>query len=625
MSTTLENSVITITAPKSVIPDLASPRQDLAKIGDFFHAAAGGMNPGKSGETRISLLRGSSSVQDVQAYGTVTLLNCAALTGVKINNVVFTALATGTPTVAFNQFVISGTDAADATSLAAAINASTTAGIAGVVQAGNLATTIQLTTVLVGQYIDIDGTRLTGVNSSPDRKNVFSIDTSDTAAAAALAAAINAHPTLRHKFLATSSTDTVTLRQKTGTTGLGLQASAATFTLGASAPAAVSTVLVTAKQAGVIGNNIKMELMGIQSSTTATCVSVVITDTLIVNGQTLTGIKQRASGTLTAASAVAGDTCVVAGVTFTGVAGATGVGKPVNFSIDTSDDATGIDLAAQINAHPTVSLSVTATNLSGVVTIRAVDAGTAGNAIVMAGTAVRLAFVGGTLLLSGGIAVANNQFDVSPGATNTQVAADIVRCINASTTTLISDYVRATNLLGVVTVYSKIPGLVGNGITLSSTGGTITCAAARLAGATIAALEGAQATGTLSPVSWANTNTVIVNGVTITAHTSTQANDQVDISGADSADAANLALAINNSTTAGLAPVVATSSSGVVTVTARKGGTAGNLIALVGHANCAASVTRLATGAVPTTVVLSGDYFSGGVGGDAATVNTFVG
>ncbi len=173
-----------------------------------------------------------------------------------------------------------------------------------------------------------------------------------------------------------------------------------------------------------------------------------------------------------------------------------------------------------------------------------------------------------------------------------------------------------------VHVISKVPGLPGNGITLVSTGGTITCAAARLAGATTAAYEGAQASGTLTLTSWLNTETVAVNGVTITAHTNTQANNQVDISGTNDQDAANLALAINNSTTAALADVIATSSTNVVTVKSRRGGPDGNLITLSSaQASVVANVSRLASGALPTTVVISSAVAAAANNGQALTTS----
>lgn len=733
--TTLQNAVIAIQAPKGVIPDLSKPRADLVQLADFFNACAIGMAPGKVGESQVHLLRGASDVALSQSYAIVALATCAALTGVKINGVKFTALATGTANVSYNQFTISGTDAADGTELAAAINASTSAGVAGVVQAGNLSCDVTLASVVAGDFLMIDDVKLTATEMAADRLNTFVMSGTDTADATSLAAVINAHPYLGRKILATSSSGVVTLRQKrgalaaairissssttialpqasgtitfatpiagttvvvagktftgvTGATGTALpnnfsvdtsntaagddlvtqiaassvasvvtatnasgtvtiKAKTTAGTAGNSIPlagtitvaaasvallegggfAADNEVLISSKLPGVAGNSLLVEPIGIQASTTATCVDVVVTDTLIVNGQTLTGIQQSADGTITPRTAIAGNTCVVAGVTFTGVAGAVGVGTPVSFSIDSSDAATGTSLAAQINAHPVVSLSVIARNITDVVYIRARAAGTAGNAIVMGGTVTTLAFAnGGTLLLAGGIAVANNQFDVSPGMTDTEVAADIVRCINASTTTLISSYVRATNLAGVVTVYSLIPGLAGNGITLSSTGGTITCAATRLAGATIATTEGAQASCTLTLVSVLNTNTVTINGVVYTAHTNTQANDQFDISGSDDADAAALCLAINNSTTAGSAAIVATVATNVVTVKARRGGIAGNLITVAVSAatvTISGSQTRLTGGAAPLTVTGGIQTTSGGVGGDAATVYSF--
>ena len=59
------------------------------------------------------------------ASGTVTLATCLADTVVEVNGVPFTAIGSGTAVAANNEFLISGTDTADATALAAAINNST--------------------------------------------------------------------------------------------------------------------------------------------------------------------------------------------------------------------------------------------------------------------------------------------------------------------------------------------------------------------------------------------------------------------------------------------------------------------------------------------------------------------
>lgn len=625
---TLENRIFAVQAPKGVIPDLATVGKTpnwLAQVGNFFSACAGGMAPGQPGETSISVTKGSSSAALAYAYGLLTFAAVTAATVIEVNGAKFTAFngATG----GTDTFTMAGSDAADATAFCAALLASTQAGVAGKVKACNLAGTIQCTSVAVGDYVNVGTRRFTGTASATGRVGDFSVAGNDTADAAALAAAINADPALKGLVIATSSTDTVTVRQMTGTTGLGVTKSASTFTLGGLSSgklAAVAVVVVSSSMPGAAGNSLTLKTNGVAASATLTCASVVATDTVVVNGQTFTAIVQRATGTITAASAIAGDSCVIKGVMFTGVAGATGVGKPNNFSIDTSDTAAAADLAAQINAHPSLAGYVTATSSAGVVTVRAVTAGTAANSYVLTGTAVRLA-ASGSGTLAGGIAVANNQFDVSPGSTNDQVAVDLARAINASTTTLVSSYVRAQRTASaVVTVYSLVPGTAGNGITLTTTGGTITASAARLAGGTIASTEGTQASCTLTLASVLNGQTVTINGVVYTAHTDTQANDQFSIAGDDTADAAALALAINNSTTAGSAEIIATSSGAVVTVKARRGGINGNLITVaVSNATVtiggSASAGRLGGGAAPTTVVPATDRLANGVGGESST------
>jgi hypothetical protein len=493
-----------------------------------FNAGDGDL-PLKSGAPRDSLNRLASKLKklasgnnqsswtvDVRntataATGTITLATCGAGTVIDVNGVEFRAIASGTPTIANGEFVISGTDTADATSLAAAINGSTDARISGV-------------------------------------------------------------------LTATSDSGVVTL---------------------------------TPAQYGKLGNAISIKTKGVVATGTVTCAAVDVDDTVTINGTTLTGKQQRATGTLTAASAVAADTCVVNGVTFTGVAGAVTLGS-TNFSIDTGDTETATSLAAQINACTDGRIAgvVTATSAAGVVTVRAVSAGTGGNAITLVGTAVRLAASGATL--SGGAAVANNQFEVV--GTNTQVAADLARCINASSTALVSSHVYAVSTAAVVTLYAKYVGTAGNCITLASSDGTdLAVSGARLSGGTEASSGGAQATGTLTLASVANGETCTVNGVTFTAHTNTDGANQFRIDGDDTADAAALCRAINNSTTALAQEVVATSSSGVVTLTARRGGLSGNAITIAsGQGTIVASGARLTGGAAPTTVVCSGTHLASG-------------
>jgi phage tail sheath gpL-like len=296
---------------------------------------------------------------------------------------------------------------------------------------------------------------------------------------------------------------------------------------------------------------------------TATCAAVAVADTVTIAGQALTAIKQRASATVTCSTAIVGNTVVVDGVTFTGASGAVTLGE-ATFSIDTGDTQTATSLAAQINAHVVTAAKLTATSSSAVVTLRAVNAGTAGNALTLTSSGSTVAVSAATL--TGGIAVANNQFDVSPGATDTQVAADLVRCINASTTAAISGVVTATNAAGVVTVRAVTAGTAGNSITFISSNGS------RLAVTGSGALAGGAAV----------------------------ANNQFDFSVDNTATARALAAAINASTTAILDDVVeATSSAAEVTIKCRHKGKVGNSITIATSGSTLAitgSVSRLAGG-----------------------------
>ncbi len=535
---------------------------------------------------------------------------------IEINGVPFTSTAAAS--VAGNDEVLNtGSNAADAALLAAAINACTKAGVSGIVKAVNpLKDILTPASTRAGNFTITlaDGSVHTFIATNAAvtlGQPTFDYRTSVALTTASIAAQVAAYAPFANKISALDGVTVASFRSLDGNT----------FTLAGTATVMAETggavVTVSALQKGGLGNGLSVKTLGLVATTTATCASVVATDTLIVNGVTLTGIVQNASGTLTAATAVAGNTFNIAGNTFTGQAGAVTLGEKT-FSIDTGNTETCVSIAAQINAFAPLAGIITATAASDVVTIRAVTAGTAGNAIILTGTATVLA-ASGSGTLAGGIAVANNQFATGAGATNTQVATDIVRCINASTTALLRDYVRATSRAAVVHLWSKVSGPPGNGITASSTGGTITVAAARLAGATAASYEGAQASATITLASWLHTETVVINGVTITAHTNTQALNQVDISGDDTADAINLALAINNSTTAGLKDVFAVPAAATVLVTSRRGGPDGNLITIVGTAIKAVvsgdASGRLAGGALPTTVVISSNVSPNTTGG----------
>lgn len=100
--------------------------------------------------------------------------------------------------------------------------------------------------------------------------------------------------------------------------------------------------------------------------------------------------------TITANPTLAGDNFNIAGNTLTGVLGAPGVDQ---YQVGANSTLTAANIAAAINSSPPNSFTnVTATAVGAVVTIRAVVAGAAGNALALTQTGVA---GGGTYTLSG--------------------------------------------------------------------------------------------------------------------------------------------------------------------------------------------------------------------------------
>ena len=95
--------------------------------------------------------------------------------------------------------------------------------------------------------------------------------------------------------------------------------------------------------------------------------------------QTGSAAPVAASATLTFVSVIATDAFVIGPTTFTATSGGSGA---ANFDIDGASDTLDAAAAvATINAHPTVSQVVTATNVAGVITITAKQKGVVGNFI----------------------------------------------------------------------------------------------------------------------------------------------------------------------------------------------------------------------------------------------------
>lgn len=167
--------------------------------------------------------------------------------------------------------------------------------------------------------------------------------------------------------------------------------------------------------------------------------------------------------------------------------------------------------------------------------------------------------------VNGAVTPGEATFDVS--GNDTADAASFVSQLAAYSDARINGIVASKSSAAVVTVYAVTQGTAGNAITLASSNGT------RLAvsGATLA------------------------NGAAI-------ANNTFDFAGSNVTTGQALAAAINASTTAAVQQTVATASSstGVVTVTSKMGGVAGNTIAFVSSNGTRLAVTGsgfLASGA----------------------------
>lgn len=328
-----------------------------------------------------------------------------------------------------------------------------------------------------------------------------------------------------------------------------------------------------------------------EASVLQTFASAVVTNTSVLNGVTFTAIKQRATGTLTAATAIAGTTAVIGGITFTGVAGAPVL--PGDFSIDTGDNETAASLAAAINAHASLAGIVTATAASAVVTVRAVTAGTAGNAITLVGTVTVLAASASTLL--GGIAVANDQFDISPGGTNAQAATDFVRAVNASTTPA-AMLVKGCNIAGTIALASVLAGdyVEIDGFRFTAFPGTPPDRFDRF---DMSGTNTADGTSLLTAI---NAHPVLSRRV-LAEEASGGANGTITIRQRSGTTALKIAASSSTFT------VVAMAETAVALITAKEPGLIGNAITSTSSSNITSSAAKL----------------SGGIGGNSATVLSY--
>jgi hypothetical protein len=463
---TLNNFLISITAPKGVIPDLAQVGKNpewLQRVSAFFAACGGSMAPGAPGECQINVGRGRTNAGFAKAFQTLALASVAADTVIEINGIPFSAV-NGAATTGNNEFDMSGADTADASALCAAAVASTTVGIVGDITACNLAGTITLVSVTAGQVVKLEGVPFIARAYATGNKGDFDISGSDTADATALAAAINAHNYIGGRYVATAASNVVTVRQRTGTTGASLTTEAATMTLGGLSSgklAATATILLGSSGPGTDGNAM----------------------TVITKGVV-------ATGTVTYSGSSGAQTVVINGVTVYNATGA-------------SDAANATAAAAAINASTNTAIAglVRAVARAGVVKIFAVKPGLLGNGLTLSATgtgatASGARLTGGTVASSEGVQ-ATQTYTISGGsgtltATINGVAVAITwatsdnnsaillqNAINANTS--LHGLVYATIAANVVTVNAVRGGLAGNQITTTATGTGLAAGAATLA------------------------------------------------------------------------------------------------------------------------------------------------
>jgi hypothetical protein len=225
--------------------------QALAALGNTIGSLAVGAAHGVALEVR------KNSSAPVKSYGSVILSSGSGAITIVINGI-----TAGSETWATS-------DTATAVLLAADINASTDALVQYLVEASNFTGTATLASVAAGEYIALtlsDGrkwrfTAVATAAAADATKGEFGIDGTDTADAAALAAAINGMPILNHHVFATSSSGVVTIYQRRGTSAnVVLGGAGAGLTLAAIASSA--TVGVSCLHPGTIGNAVTLAATG---------------------------------------------------------------------------------------------------------------------------------------------------------------------------------------------------------------------------------------------------------------------------------------------------------------------------------------------------------------------------
>lgn len=325
---------------------------------------------------------------------------------------------------------------------------------------------ITCATVANSNTVTLNGTTLTAQQANARgtiTPTLTGIDVDDTVTIQGVALTAKKHHSYGSVTITIANTDlgdTVTLN------GVAFTAAAAEDTAAGEFDISGTATVAAASLAACINESVEEDIAGIfeAHNVSGVCnIRAVATgaDTYTFESSDADGLAVTGSGTLTAGSVPDDD--------------------EFDFSGTTAEACTSI--AEAIAANATLAALVTAWASATVVTVRAIDAGTGGNAITFVSSDAQLA-VSGSGTLTGGAATANNKFDF--GGTDTETAACLAAAINASTTALVNKHVTATSDGAVVTLTAVQGGHAGNAVTVATSGATLTItdSLARLAGGT---------------------------------------------------------------------------------------------------------------------------------------------
>ena len=250
---TIQTFVVVFSAPKNEVLDPGEqtmrPQMQMRALADFFMDSQSGNNSNVRCDTFIGATNGALS----KANGLITASGASGSIVCTVNGVTSTVTA-------------SGGDPASMTLLVAAIVANASALVKNAVQACNLAAVATCVSAVAGDYIEIDRVRITLVTTKGGGDfTQCQVAASDNAQATALTASINTHPYLSTIVFAIASTNTVTVRQITGTTGYFMTSTATRLaTTGTSSGklAATAIGLISSIRPEISGNWITLAASG---------------------------------------------------------------------------------------------------------------------------------------------------------------------------------------------------------------------------------------------------------------------------------------------------------------------------------------------------------------------------